>query len=97
MKRSAACLAVAAVAGLAWSAPQAVPPVDLAIIEQIREEGFERSQLPDTLSYMTDVLGARLTVSPGMRRAQRWVMGSLSSAPTALSWLATQRPAPSWP
>ncbi len=44
------------------------------VIERIRQEGFERSRLPDTLSYMTDVLGARLTVSPGMRRAQRWAV-----------------------
>ncbi len=44
---------------------------------RIREEGFQRSQLADTVSYMTDVLGARLTVSPGMRRAQRWSIGEM--------------------
>ena len=53
------------------------PRVDWEMSAKIREEGFQRSQLPDTISYMTDVLGARLTVSPGMRRAQRWVVGEM--------------------
>jgi len=53
------------------------PHVDWDTTAKIREEGFQRSQLPDTLSYMTDVLGARLTVSPGMRKAQRWVIGEM--------------------
>jgi carboxypeptidase Q len=49
-------------------------PVDLDVIAKIREEGLQRSQLPNTLSYMTDVLGARLTNSDDMDRAQRWVI-----------------------
>jgi hypothetical protein len=49
-------------------------PVDLEAIAKIREEGLQRSQLPNTLSYMTDVLGARLTNSEDMDRAQRWVL-----------------------
>jgi len=53
------------------------PEADWEMTARIREEGFQRSQLADTLSYMTDVLGARLTVSPGMRRAQRWAIGEM--------------------
>ena len=49
-------------------------PVDLDVIAKIREEGLQRSQLPNTLSYMTDVLGARLTNSDDMDRAQLWVI-----------------------
>ena len=49
-------------------------PVDLDMVAKIREEGLQRSQLPNTLSYMTDVLGARLTNSDDMDRAQRWVI-----------------------
>ena len=49
-------------------------PVDLAMIAEIREEGLQRSQLPNTFSYMTDVLGARLTNSDDMGRAQLWVI-----------------------
>ena len=52
-------------------------PVDHAMIAKIREEGLRRSQLPNTLSYMTDVLGARLTNSDDMRRAQQWVVGEM--------------------
>ncbi len=52
-------------------------PVDLETIAEIREEGLQRSQLPNTLSYMTDVLGARLTNSGDMERAQRWVVAEM--------------------
>lgn len=49
-------------------------PVDHEMIAKIREEGLQRSRLPNTLSYMTDVLGARLTNSEDMMRAQEWVV-----------------------
>ena len=45
-------------------------PVDWAVVAKIREEGLQRSHLAETLSFMTDVLGARLTLSEGMTRAQ---------------------------
>ena len=48
--------------------------VDWKTIAQIREEGFQRSEISNTLSYMTDVLGARLTNSEDMRRAQNWAV-----------------------
>ncbi len=53
-------------------------PVDLEMIAKIREEGLQRSELPNTLSYMTDVLGARLTNSEDMERAQGWVVEEMS-------------------
>ena len=52
----------------------AVYPVDVEMVARIREEGLERSHLAATLSYMTDVLGARLTNSADMERAQRWLV-----------------------
>lgn len=52
-------------------------PVDREMIMRIREEGLQRSELPNTLSYMTDVLGARLTNSDDMRRAQEWAVEHL--------------------
>ena len=51
--------------------------IDLDMIARIREEGFQRSQLENTFSYMTDVLGARLTNSSDMVRAQEWVLGEM--------------------
>ena len=52
-------------------------PVDLEMLARIREEGLHRSQLPNTLSYMTDVLGGRLTNSTAMDRAQQWAIGEM--------------------
>ncbi len=57
--------------------PAAVFPVDRAMIARIREEGLKRSQIAHTLSYMTDVLGGRLTNSDAMDRAQRWAVGEM--------------------
>ncbi|HIL89785.1 MAG TPA: M20/M25/M40 family metallo-hydrolase [Gemmatimonadetes bacterium] len=48
--------------------------VDWDVVAQIREEGLQRSQIANTLSYMTDVLGARLTNSIAMDKAQRWAV-----------------------
>jgi hypothetical protein len=48
--------------------------VDWNVVAQIREEGLQRSQIANTLSYMTDVLGARLTNSIAMDKAQRWAV-----------------------
>jgi hypothetical protein len=41
-------------------------------IERIRDEGLNRSQVMTTLSYLTDVIGPRLTGSPELRRANDW-------------------------
>ena len=50
---------------------------NLAMLDRIRAEGLHRSQLPNTLSYMTDVIGARLTNSAAMDRAQEWALGEM--------------------
>ena len=61
---------------LYWSA-SAAQTVDLDMVARIREEGLQRSQLANTFSYMTDVLGARLTNSRDMDRAQEWVISEM--------------------
>ena len=48
--------------------------VDWDVVAQIREEGLQRSQIANMLSYMADVLGARLTNSNAMDTAQRWAV-----------------------
>ena len=53
-------------------------PVDQEMVDNIREEGFDHSELSNTLSYMTDVLGARLTNSNDMRRAQDWAVKEMN-------------------
>jgi carboxypeptidase Q len=51
--------------------------LDLDVVERIRDEGLNRSQIPDLASYLTDVVGPRLTNSPGMRRAYDWTSATL--------------------
>ena len=48
-------------------------------IERIKDEGFNRSQVMPTLSYLTDVIGPRLTASPNLRRANDWTRAKLES------------------
>lgn len=47
-------------------------------IERIKDEGMNRSQVMQTLSYLSDVIGPRLTASPGMKRANEWTRDQLS-------------------
>jgi carboxypeptidase Q len=49
------------------------PQADLDAVARIREEGLQRSQVMDIAGYIVDVLGARLTNSEDMKRAQAWV------------------------
>ena len=65
---------VICVAGL--SAQQS--SVDWPAVAKIREEGLQRSRVMDLESYMTDVLGARLTLSQDMKRAQAWALAEMS-------------------
>jgi hypothetical protein len=47
-------------------------------IERIKDEGMNRSQVMQTLSYLSDVIGPRLTASPGMKRSNEWTRGQLT-------------------
>ena len=47
-------------------------------IERIKDEGLNRSQLMATLSYLTDVIGPRLTGSPNLKRANEWTCQTLT-------------------
>src|SRR6266404_4641222 len=46
-------------------------------IVRIKEEGMNRSQVMQTLSYLSDVIGPRLTASPGMKRSNNWTRETL--------------------
>ncbi len=52
-------------------------PVDWPMVARIREEGLQRSRVMDLEGYMADVLGARLTLSNDMSRAQSWVLAEM--------------------
>ena len=46
--------------------------VDLSVVQRIRDEAMNRSQIPELASYLTDVIGPRLTGATGMRKANDW-------------------------
>ncbi len=48
-------------------------------VERIKEEGLKRSQVMATLSYLTDVIGPRLTGSPNLKRANEWTRDKLAA------------------
>ena len=54
-------------------------PVDAVMVARIREEGLQRSQVMEYEGYIADVLGARLTLSQDMTRAQTWVQGQMKA------------------
>lgn len=58
------------------SKPEAPKAGDDAIAK-IRDEGLNRSQVMKTVLYMTDVIGPRLTNSPGLKRANEWTAKTL--------------------
>lgn len=51
--------------------------VDTSIINKIRDEGLNRSQIRFIAHNITDVSGSRLTNSPGFRRAADWIVSTL--------------------
>ncbi|MEP7212950.1 MAG: M20/M25/M40 family metallo-hydrolase [Acidobacteriota bacterium] len=48
------------------------------VIDKIRDEGMNRSQVMPTLSYLTDVIGQRLTASPSLLRANEWTRDTMT-------------------
>jgi carboxypeptidase Q len=50
---------------------------DLTIVNRIKAEAFQNSQVMDHLFYLSDVYGPRLTNSPGHRAAAEWAMTRL--------------------
>ena len=61
----------------AQQAPQ--EKVDYEAIYKIKDEGFARSQVMNTLSWLTDVYGPRLTNSPGFRKSGEWAVKEMTS------------------
>ena len=56
-------------------APYAAPAEDIA---KIKKEGMENSEVMQTLSYLTNVIGGRLTNSPNMKRANEWTRDTMA-------------------
>lgn len=48
------------------------------LIDKMKDEGLNRSQVMQTLGYLSDVIGPRLTASPGLKRANEWTRDTLA-------------------
>ncbi len=70
---------VCVVAFLAATSVWADEPVDLDMVNKIRDEGFNRSEVMESLRVLSDEIGPRLTASPGMRAASEWTVKTLQA------------------
>lgn len=61
------------------AAPHKIYTAPEADIQKIREQGMtEKSQVMNTLNYLTNVIGPRLTNSPNMKRANEWTRDTMA-------------------
>ena len=61
---------------------QAVFPqerIDEGMVARIKTEGFQNSKAAETIGFLTDVFGPRLTGSPSLRAAQNWTLDTMSA------------------
>jgi len=63
------------VAAFAQGSIYQAPPETITLI---KTEGTKNSQVMQTLSYLTDVIGGRLTNSPNMKRANEWTRDQMA-------------------
>jgi hypothetical protein len=54
-------------------------PVDLSVLNEIKWQAFNNSQVMDHLFYISDVYGPRINGSPNHRAAAAWIMKRLES------------------
>jgi carboxypeptidase Q len=59
--------------------PLAAQQIDLASVEKIKDEGMNRSQVMDVVSYLTDVYGPRLAGSPNIKAAGDWAVNTMKA------------------
>jgi carboxypeptidase Q len=83
------------VVGLSFTA-SARENVDLDIINKIRDEGFNRSEVIQTLSHLTDKIGPRLTGSPALKEANIWTKKKLAKWGLKKAHLAGFKFGPGW-
>lgn len=78
MKYSAGVALVAAALFCSSYKGEKIEKTDAQVIEEIKKEGMEHSQVMDILFNLTDVNGPRLTGSPGMKSAEKWTRDQLA-------------------
>ena len=62
----------------AKTSPPKVYQAPKEVIDKIKKEGMENSKVMDTLGYLTNVIGGRLTNSPNMMRANVWTRDTMT-------------------
>src|SRR5262245_34147862 len=79
---SAACLLLEVLLSIATPAAaqqsKDKEKVDQEVVAKIKEEELKRSQAMETLSFLTDVYGPRLTNSPQIKAAGEWTQKRLA-------------------
>jgi carboxypeptidase Q len=63
--------------GVSQTAPATPEGYDSAAVARIVDEGMNHSRVMETLSWLTDICGPRLTGSPGYRKALVWTQSTL--------------------
>ena len=53
-------------------------PIDWTMVSKIKAEGFKNSQVMETMFYLTDVHGPRLTNSPNYQAASQWCVDKMT-------------------
>jgi len=70
--------------------------VDLVVVNKIRDEGFNHSEVMETLRYLTDHIGPRLTGTPAMLEANNWTKDKLAEWGLENAHLAGFEFGPGW-
>ncbi|HEY1090225.1 MAG TPA: M20/M25/M40 family metallo-hydrolase [Burkholderiaceae bacterium] len=79
LKLKSTLLSGLAIAGLLAPTLVLAAKPDPELINAIRDQGFNHSQVVQTLQHLTDKIGPRLTNSPTMREASRWTREQLQA------------------
>jgi carboxypeptidase Q len=79
MIRTSACAVLALAVAFAAVPSARQEPIDGAMIEKITREGMDRSQVHRTFTHFVDVIGPRLTASPGYKAAADWSRDRLTA------------------
>ena len=74
MKRGAPAILIGILYVSTLFAQPPVESLDYLTIAKIRDEGLNRSQVMDHISWLSDVYGPRLTGSPAILQASDWVL-----------------------
>ncbi|HEY0304768.1 MAG TPA: M20/M25/M40 family metallo-hydrolase [Longimicrobiales bacterium] len=76
-RRAGAAAVVALLLASPGGAQVAQERLDLDVVQRIRDEGLNRSQLEPMAQHLLDVIGPRLTGSHGMKQANEWTAAKM--------------------